>query len=134
LNFVNLDGEYTKELRADAWEMADRFADEMTKIKPSSCFNLDGGAFRDAAAREQEEVVGTKPFAAIEADFLKQYEQTKPQGRPEGGLTIEEMAKAANVSHGTIRRWLSTQSGYKTILGTKQYASRKQVVTYYVKQ
>jgi len=99
-----------------------------------NCVNLDGGFFPKGLGEKQQEVVGTKPFAAIEADFLKQYEQTKPQGRPEGGLTIEEMAKAANVSHGTIRRWLSTQSGYKTILGTKQYASRKQVVTYYVKQ
>ena len=81
-----------------------------------------------------EEVVGTKTAAAIETDFLAHYQQTQPQGRPEGGLTIEEMARAAKVSHGTIRRWLGTQTGYKAILGTKQYASRKQVVTYYVKQ
>lgn len=86
------------------------------------------------ARKSAEEVVGTKTAAAIENEFLANYQKTQPQGRPEGGLTIEEMAKAANVSHGTIRRWLSTQSGYKTILGTKQYASRKQVVTYYVKQ
>lgn len=102
------------------------------RLKPSTCFNLDGGAYREAVQRE--EVVGAKTAAAIETEFLAHYQQTQPQGRPEGGLTIEEMAKAAKVSHGTIRRWLETQTGYKAILGTKQYASRKQVVTYYVKQ
>lgn len=85
-------------------------------------------------AAPMEEVVGTKTFGAIEADFLNQYRESQPQGRPEGGLTIEEMAKAANTSHGTIRRWLATQTGYKAILGTKKYPTRTQVVTYYVKQ
>ena len=81
-----------------------------------------------------QEAVGTKTAAEIEADFLRTYAESQPHGRPEGGLTIEEMAKAANVGHASIRRWLAGQSGYKAILGTKQYATRKQVVTYYVKQ
>jgi hypothetical protein len=81
-----------------------------------------------------QEAVGTKTAAEIEADFLRTYAESQPHGRPEGGLTIEEMAKAANVGHASIRRWLEGQTGYKAILGTKQYATRKQVVTYYVKQ
>lgn len=96
--------------------------------------DYESSAFKMAPWPNQQEVVGTKTAAAIENEFLAHYQQTQPQGRPEGGLTIEEMAKAAKVSHGTIRRWLETQTGYKAILGTKQYASRKQVVTYYVKQ
>jgi hypothetical protein len=80
------------------------------------------------------EIVGDKTMAAIESDFLSTFNKDHPQGRPEGGLTIEEMAKAANVDHTTIRRWITKQKGYKAILGTKQYATRKQVVTYYVKQ
>ena len=81
-----------------------------------------------------QEVVGTKTAAEIEADFLRTYQDSVAQSRPEGGLTVEEMTKAAKVSHGVIRRWLAGQNGYKAILGTKQYATRKQVVTYYVKQ
>jgi hypothetical protein len=82
----------------------------------------------------REEVVGTKTMAALESDFLAGFNKSNPEGRPKGGLTIAEMAKSANVGHASIRRWLAKQKGYKAILGTKQYASRKQVVTYYVKQ
>jgi hypothetical protein len=79
-----------------------------------------------------EEVVGTKTAAALESDFLARFNKSQPQGRPEGGLTIEEMAIAAKVGHASIRRWLAKQKGYKAILGTKRYATRKQAVTYYV--
>lgn len=89
----------------------------------------------DLVDREHRtEVVGTKTRAALEADFLAGFNKSQPQGRPEGGLTIEEMAIAAKVGHASIRRWLAKQKGYKAILGTKQYATRKQVVTYYVKK
>ena len=104
-----------------------------------NCINLDTcerpkGYRADLIAKSREEVVGTKTAAEIEADFLRTYLGSQEQSRPEGGLTVEEMAKAAKTSHGTIRRWLATQTGYKTVVGIKKYATRKQSVTYYVKQ
>lgn len=103
-----------------------------------NCINLDfhQKAFgkKPTKPSERVEVVGTKTATQLESDLLARFNKSHPQGRPEGGLTIEEMAKAANTSHGTIKRWLETQKGYKAILGTKQYATRKQVVTYYVKK
>lgn len=105
-----------------------------------SCINLDNPPNRKRGYSThdtiglltREEVVGTKTRAALEADFLAGFNKSQPQGRPEGGLTIEEMAIAAKVGHASIRRWLAKQKGYKAILGTKQYATRKQAVTYYV--
>ena len=84
--------------------------------------------------RNQPEVVGDKTMAALESDFLSGFNKSRPNGRPKGGLTISEMAIAAKVGHASIWRWLAKQMGYKAVLGTKQYATRKQVVTYYVKK
>lgn len=114
------------------------------RLKPSTCINLDT-AYRpsyfgapihctDFDDGRRSEVVGTKTATELESDFLARFNKSQPQGRPKGGLTVEEMAKAANVGHASIRKWLAKQKGYKSILGTKQYATRKQVVTYYVKQ
>lgn len=82
-----------------------------------------------------EKTVGTKSLAAIESDWLEDYKNSSPRGRPEGKgwLTIAEMAAQAGRRVGAIYRWVASRpEGYwETAPGSVDGTGGPRRTTYY---
>jgi hypothetical protein len=80
------------------------------------------------------EVVGTKTHAALESDWLKDFQSSNPHGRPEGTgwLTPNEMAEQAGVEAQVIRRYLSkNKDKYEQAKGTIKLDVGARAVTFF---
>ncbi len=80
-----------------------------------------------------EEVVGTKTHAELEADWFKHFHENNPVDRPSPEwLTSNEMADKAGVTRDQMRRYLErNKSSYDSIKGGLTKEGRRVVTQFY---